>query len=71
MKDLKIDLILQIGGMLFAAGMLYSNIKSSGEETRLRIQMLQDQIQMQQKADENRLERIEEYLDSVHRNHLL
>ncbi len=71
MKEIKLETVIKIAGLVFAAGVLYSNIKTSGEETRLRIQALQEKIEIQQKADQQRLQRIEDYLDALRRNHVL
>ena len=70
MKDIKLDAVLKIAGVVFAAGMIYANIKSSGEETRMQIEALKAQMLLQDKVNEKRLDRIEDYLDAIRRNGL-
>lgn len=57
------DLLWKVAGLVFVAGMLYSNTKASGEQTRRDLDNARQQI-------EHRLDRIEEYLDARQRNGL-
>lgn len=70
MKDIKLDLVIKIAGLVFAAGILYANISRSGEETRTQIQSVKEQIGAQTAAQEKRLDRLEDYLDAMRRNKL-
>ena len=70
MKDIKLETVLKIAGIVFAAGMLYANIKSSTEQTRLQIESVKSQLGAQNVAQEKRMDRIEDYLDAIRRNGL-
>lgn len=64
------ELLLKVVALVFAAGMLYANIKSSGEETRLQIQSMKEQVSAHSAAQEKRMDRIEDYLEAMRRNKL-
>lgn len=57
------ELLVKLFALVFASGMLYSNIKSSGEQTRRDLDSMKSQM-------EKRLERMEDYLLARQRNGL-
>lgn len=70
MKDIKLETILRIAGIVFAAGMLYSNVTSSGEKTRIQLESTKEQIMDRIEQQEKRMDRIDDYLEAVRRNKL-
>lgn len=64
------DLLWKVAGLVFVAGMLYSNTKASGEQTRRDLETHATSEEKRIDREEKRIDRIEEYLAALRRNGL-